>query len=111
MKRLFASFLLLLSGTIHASTGDNGVFRSAYAAEEVVLDTDPASAFWQGAPAVYAEVDSWGHMMPAYRTEIRSRWTKKNLYLLFACPYETACCKTCTVREIRCVPSSIAVSL
>jgi hypothetical protein len=27
-------------------------------------------------------------MMPAYRTEIRSRWTKSNLYVLFACPYE-----------------------
>lgn len=88
MKRLFASFLLLLSGTAHANTGDRGVFRSAYAAEDVVLDTDPRSAFWQGAPAVYAAVDSWGHMMPAYRTEIKSRWTKNNLYLLFVCPYE-----------------------
>jgi hypothetical protein len=88
VKRLLASCLFLLSGTIHAATADRSTFRSAFAAVDVGLDTDPVSAFWQGAPAVYAEVDSWGHMMPAYRTEIRSRWTKNNLYLLFACPYE-----------------------
>jgi hypothetical protein len=88
VKSLFASFLLLLSGTAHANTGDRGVFSSAYVAEDVVLDTDPGSAFWQGAPAVYAVVDSWGRKMPAYRTEIKSRWTENNLYLLFACPYE-----------------------
>jgi hypothetical protein len=26
--------------------------------------------------------------LPGYRTEIRSRWTAKNLYFLFSCPYE-----------------------
>jgi hypothetical protein len=77
-----------MCSTSHAKTGDRGVFRSVYSADDVVLATDPSSAFWQAAPAVYAEVDNWGHMMPAYRTEIRSRWTKNNLYLLFACPYE-----------------------
>jgi hypothetical protein len=77
-----------MSGTIHANTEDRGAFRSVYAADDVALDTDPRSGFWQAAPAVYAEVDNWGHVMPAYRTEIRSRWTKNNLYLLFACPYE-----------------------
>ncbi len=29
-----------------------------------------------------------GKPVPGYRTEIRSRWTKDNLYLLFICPYE-----------------------
>ena len=27
-------------------------------------------------------------LLPGYRTEIRSRWTAKNLYFLFICPYE-----------------------
>ena len=27
-------------------------------------------------------------MTPGHRTEIRSRWADKNLYLLFVCPYE-----------------------
>lgn len=88
VKILLASFLFLMSGTIHANTEDRGAFRSVYAADDVALDTDPRSGFWQAAPAVYAEVDNWGHVMPAYRTEIRSRWTENNLYLLFACPYE-----------------------
>lgn len=88
MKRFFASCLVLLSGAIHATTADRDTFKSAYAAQDVALDTDPQSTFWRGAQAVYAEVDRWGQVIPAYRTEVRSRWTKNNLYLLFACPYE-----------------------
>lgn len=88
MKRFFASCLLLLSGAIHANAADRSAFKSSYAAQDVRLDTDPQSTFWRGAPSVYAEVDRWGQVIPAYRTEVRSRWTKNNLYLLFACPYE-----------------------
>lgn len=88
MKRLFASCLFLLGSTIQTNTVDRSTLRSAYATEDVVLGTDPRSAFWQEALSVYAEVDSWGKTMPAYRTQVRSRWTKNNLYLLFACPYE-----------------------
>jgi len=88
VKRFLASCLLFFSGTIHGNAGDRTTFRSAYAAQEVELDTDPQSAFWQGAPLVYAEVDNWGHVVPGYRTKVRSRWTKNNLYLLYACPYE-----------------------
>ncbi len=88
MKKFFASCLFLLSGAIHAGAADDSAFRSVYAARDVALDTDAQSAFWQGAASVYAEVDPWGHPVPAYRTRISSRWTKKNLYLLFECPYE-----------------------
>ena len=88
MKRLLASCLFLLSGAIHATTADRGTFRSAFAAEDVGLDTNPQSEFWLGATSAYAEIDNWDHATPAYRTQIRSRWTKNNLYLLFACPYE-----------------------
>jgi len=52
------------------------------------LDTNPHSAFWRGALPVYAEVDAHGKAVPRYRTEVRSRWTKENLYLLYVCPYE-----------------------
>ncbi len=88
MKRFLASCLFLLSGTIHASSAADNSFRSAYAAHDIALDTDPRSLFWQAAPSVYAEVDSWGHLIPAYRTRVTSRWTKNNLYILFECPYE-----------------------
>ena len=51
------------------------------------LDLDPASPLWSAARPVYAERGRWGEAEPAGRTEIRSRWTEKNLYLLFVCPY------------------------
>jgi Carbohydrate family 9 binding domain-like len=52
------------------------------------LDTNPTSAFWRGSPPVYMESDPHGSANPKYQTEIRTRWTDKNLYLLFICPYE-----------------------
>ena len=64
------------------------VFQSVYARRDVALGTDPRTPFWQGGRSVYAEVDSYGHLVPAYRTEVRSRWTSKYLYLLFVCPYQ-----------------------
>jgi hypothetical protein len=65
-----------------------GIFRSLYAAQENTLDTNPTSDFWKEAPPVFAKSDEYGHLLPKYRTEVRSRWTKKNLYVLFICPYE-----------------------
>jgi hypothetical protein len=88
VKKLLGTCLLLLSGALHSNAGDREVFRSSYAAQDVELDTDPRSAFWQAAPSVYAEVGLWGEVIPGYRTRVSSRWTKNNLYLLFQCPYE-----------------------
>lgn len=64
------------------------VFQSVYALHDVALDTDPQTTFWKGARPVYAEVDHYGNPVPAFRTEVRSRWTAKSLYLLFTCPYK-----------------------
>lgn len=89
MRIILASCLFLLGGgAMHASAGDSTTFKSAYAAHDEVLDTDPQSIFWQAAPSVYAEVDDRGQIILGYRTKIRSRWTNKYLYLLFDCPYE-----------------------
>ncbi len=52
------------------------------------LDTNSTSSFWQGSPAVYMDADTHGNRDPKYRTEIRARWTRRNLYFLFVCPYE-----------------------
>ena len=38
--------------------------------------------------SIFAENDSHGKLVPGHRTEIRSRWTKDNLYVLFVCPYQ-----------------------
>ena len=88
MNKFFASCLFFLTGTMHANAADDSMFRSAYAAQDVALDTDTQSAFWQGATSVYMEQDTMGRPEPEYRTKVSSRWTKKYLYLLYECPYE-----------------------
>lgn len=71
---------------------------AAFAAENVALsieatadtapDPDPNSAFWKDTAGIIADRDNMGKTVPDHRTEIRSRWTEKNLYLLFICPYQ-----------------------
>lgn len=79
---------LMLFVSSMAAGSDRAVIESGYANQDVALDLDPASAFWRASSPVYMEKDGFGKIVPRYRTEVRSRWTKNNLYFLFACPYE-----------------------
>lgn len=88
MKRIATTCLLMLTGAASAQNTAPATFKSVYAAKDISLDTNPKSAFWRGALPVYAEVDNYGKPVPNHRTEVRSRWTKGNLYLLYICPYE-----------------------
>jgi hypothetical protein len=67
---------------------DNKIATTTEAKEDVALDTNPASTFWSETVPIYADRDKYDQVLPGYRTEIRSRWTAKNLYFLFSCPYE-----------------------
>jgi len=67
---------------------DDGVIESTEAQEDVAPATDPTVAFWRAARPIYAEKGPYGQSAGHHRTEIRSRWTKNNLYFLFICPYE-----------------------
>lgn len=78
--------LLLLMLAAPAATQE--VARSRRLQGNVVLNTDPDSGLWFGAPAVIAENSARGTPTPGHRTEIRSRWTDTHLYFLFICPYE-----------------------
>jgi hypothetical protein len=78
------SLALVLSAPAQNKPGIESI-RADFAAP---LDTDPASPFWRGAKPVFAESDKNGHSIPEYRTEIRSRWTKTEIYFLFTCPYK-----------------------
>jgi len=69
-------------------TGETNVLESAFAAQDVELVPDPTSPAWQKAPRVIADHDKSGAPIPGRPTEIRSLWTKENLYLLYICPYE-----------------------
>jgi hypothetical protein len=62
--------------------------QSPWAESDAELDTNPTSQFWRAALPVYMENDTHGNSVPKYRTEVRTRWTKQNLYFFFQCPYE-----------------------
>lgn len=64
------------------------VIRSTWAESDPQLDADPSSSFWRGSESIYMDADPYGVPQPGYRTEVRTRWTAQNLYILFVCPYE-----------------------
>ena len=86
MKR-FGGAACLLAFTAGLAIG-SGQIESKQAPRDASADTDPNSDFWRGATPVLAEGDREGNPVPGHRTEIRSRWTGRNLYFLFTCPYE-----------------------
>jgi hypothetical protein len=80
--------LLCIVSIVTAQAAATDVATSTKAADDMVLNTNPASLFWSQATPTFAEKDKNGSVLPGYRTEIRSRWTSKYLYFLFTCPYE-----------------------
>jgi hypothetical protein len=84
----FANIVLLMLFVSGMAAGsDHAVIESVHATQGVPLDLDPTSAFWRASRPVYMERDGFGKIVPHYRTEVRTRWTKDNLYFLFVCPY------------------------
>ncbi|MGA9813540.1 MAG: carbohydrate-binding family 9-like protein [Terriglobales bacterium] len=79
---------IIIVGCTFAMATDSAVVEAVRAAKDVPLKTDPASEFWSGARPVYLEKDTQGKLVPGYRSEVRVRWTRDNLYFLFVCPYE-----------------------
>ena len=81
-------FILLAVMLFSTFAADNKVATSTEANEDVAIDTNPATTFWSQAIPLYTDRDKNDRILSGYRTEIRSRWTEKNLYFLFSCPYE-----------------------
>lgn len=81
--------ILLLAGTASLAADGPGVILSRRAKADFALTADPEAQPWKGVPGVFAENGPKGEPTPGHRTEIRSRWTPRNLYFLFVCPYET----------------------
>lgn len=77
------SLVILGVGIAHASSR----IESRQALHDVRSDTNPDSTFWRGAPAIVADRDANGDKASGYEMEVRSRWTSKNLYLLFISSY------------------------
>lgn len=87
MKQIFA-ILLFISACSMFSFASDGEIHSVWADTDVPLTTDANSAFWRAAVPAYMDADTHGNPEPKYRTEIRTRWTRQNIYILFVCPYE-----------------------
>ncbi len=87
-KVLITAALLLSSAIANAQSPHREPFRSVRATHDVELTLDSAAPFWAAADPVYMATDNDGNPLPAYKTEVRSRWTDKYLYLLFVCPYD-----------------------
>lgn len=80
--------LLVTLGLFDAAAASQpAVLESAASAEELPLTTDADGDVWAKAPRVQAGRDRMGDIVPGSPTEIRSRWTKEFLYLLFISPY------------------------
>src|SRR5260370_29156689 len=80
--------LTLLASTALALAESPGVIQSHRAAADFVLTADPDAAPWKGIDGIFMDHGPKGETVPGHRTEVRSRWTKDNVYFLFVCPYE-----------------------
>jgi hypothetical protein len=81
-----AIVILIVAGI--ASTTGPAAIECRQAEKDVPLVLDPASPFWREAHAVEMRRDRFGKVVPHFRGEVRTRWTKNNLYFLFTCPYD-----------------------
>jgi len=85
----FAKVLVLATlSSASAFPGEPAVIESVQAKQDVILSLDPASKFWSESSRISMDKDAHGKVIPAYRTEVRTRWTTNHLYFLFVCPYE-----------------------
>jgi hypothetical protein len=66
----------------------SAVLESAHAQRDFDLNPDPNSPEWVKAPRVTASRDYLNQPIAGPPTEIRSRWTRQYLYLLYVCPYD-----------------------
>ena len=87
MSSLIRALVLLIPCCASAFAAEP-IIRSTWAKSDPSLETNPTSSFWSGSEAIYMESDTYGKAHPKYRTEIRTRWTDRNLYFLFVCPFE-----------------------
>jgi hypothetical protein len=92
------ALMLFLAGSF--ARAENAVVESTKAARDMAPVADPSLRFWREARSIWADTGKRGESHEHYRTEIRSRWTEKNLYFLFICPYEELNLKPSPTTEV-----------
>ncbi len=66
-----------------------GVLASTWSESEFELTADPATPHWRTAKPSVLDRSAFGGPLPFGRTEVRSRWTRDSLYLLYSCPFDS----------------------
>ena len=94
IKRVVA-MAILVAGQMAAQ----GRLESKFSTKEFALSADPRASQWRQTRPVVAEGDRYGKPVAGHAMEIRSRWTKDHLYILFVCPYERLFLKPAPVTE------------
>ncbi|HLY20319.1 MAG TPA: carbohydrate-binding family 9-like protein [Bryobacteraceae bacterium] len=84
MQRL----LLPLAAACALLAREPDVILSRRAAADFPLTANPMARQWKDTHGIFAENGPRGEAVPGHRTEIRSRWTRDNIYFLFICPYQ-----------------------
>jgi len=82
-----ACLVVLLLGGTPVPKNENAI-ASVHSDQDVALTLDPSSPFWRDAGTVELERDKFGKTVPGLSAEVRTRWTKNNLFFLFSAPYE-----------------------
>lgn len=78
----------LLLAALGAAAHAADVIESRFVATELEMTADPARAEWREVSPALIERDMWGKPLAGRPTEVRSRWSRTHLYLLYACPYD-----------------------
>ena len=63
-------------------------FESAYVDHDFELTADPQTPEWRSAPSIQIGLDYFGQPIAGNPIVVRSRWSDRHLYLLYACPYD-----------------------
>jgi hypothetical protein len=85
---VFVLAFSLPMASAQTSSAASSTMTAVEALHDAPLTTDPSAAFWQKTQPVFITGDTFGNPVPSHRTEVRSRWTKDSLYLLYIAPYE-----------------------
>jgi hypothetical protein len=82
-------FVCALLAAQDAAPPASAVMRTFAASGDFELTANPNAPFWRGVPGVQFSSDRYGKPVAGARTEVRSRWTPKNLYFLFSGQFES----------------------
>jgi hypothetical protein len=82
-------FLLLFSATaLFAQKEPSEPIESVSIPRDFDLVLEPNAVEWRSIPGVFLSKDYLGKTIPGRPTEVRSRWTNRNLYLFYICPFD-----------------------